>query len=159
MIELIFVFISCLFGYLIAKFTKEELKSGAIYFKILELIIILICCILFLFNDFNLLFFIIGLVIGIIIRFEYLYFGLGLSSSLVFNQEFVFVISSLVFIYGLAYGSLIYYYKKWKYLVYSSVLFILGFFVYLLGYNLISISSGALLSIFLRKSFDLFMKK
>ena len=143
-------FLGCIFGYIIARFTKEELKPGLIYFKISELVILLILSLSFLYSSFNLILLLTGIIFGIFLRFEYLYFGLGVISSL------NFLTSALVFIYGLFYGSLIFYYKKWKNLVYSLILFFLGFLVYFLDYNILSFAAGGLLSLFFIKFWKIF---
>lgn len=145
MLYLIVSFLGCIIGYFIAKFTKEELKKGEIYFKILELVVLLSLVVVFLFNSFNVLFLILGLVLGFLLRFEYFYFGLGLVSVVDFLG------SALVFLYGLPYGSLTFYHKKKKYLFFSFILFLVGLLNYFFNYNLASLSAGGLISLFIIK--------
>lgn len=158
MIYFLIALIGILLGYLIAKFTKEELKSGLIYFKLLEIILLLILIIGSLYFSFNIYLFIIGIIVGVFIRFEYLYFGILLVSSL-FNKELLFLNSSLVFVYGLPCGSIIYLKKNLRYLFYSSLLFLLSFIVYFFDYNLISFASGGLISILSFKVFRVIINK
>ncbi len=145
MIYLFVAFLGCLIGYLIARFSKEELKKGEIYFKILELVVLLSLVVVFLFNSFNLLFLIFGLVIGVVLRYEYFYFGLGLVPVADFLS------SALVFVYGLPHGSLAFYHKKKKHLFFSLILFLAGLLSYFFSYNLTSFSAGGLISMFVIK--------
>ena len=142
-------FLGCFLGYITARFTKEELKSGKNYFNILELIIMFILLVILIYYSFDLSLFLIGILLGLILRFEYFYFGAAIASS--FNLNLSFLSSALVFVYGLPYGSLIYYYKKVKYLVYSLIFFSLPMLNYFFNYNLLSISAGGLLSLFIIK--------
>ncbi len=139
------VLIGLFLGYIIAKFTVEELKLGLIYFKILELMIFGILSITFLLNDFNILFLIIGLLLGFFLKFEYLFFGLVLfNNSVLLNYI-------LIFIYGLPKGTLFYYNKNLKYLIYNAILFFLGIITYFIDFNLFSLSAGALITLFIIK--------
>jgi hypothetical protein len=141
-------FFGCVFGYIIANFCKDELKFGKLYFKILELII-LFSLTLYLFS-FDLLFFIIGFLIAIIIRFEYFYFGIGFISS----GNFLY--SSLIFVYGLPFGSLIFMSSNWKKLLINLILFLAGLSSYFIYYSLDSFAAGGLFFIFVHKFYKLF---
>lgn len=151
MIYLVVAFFGCFLGYLIGKFTKEELKDGQTYFKILELIILFVLSLTFLYYSFEIVLFVFGIFFSIMFRKEYFYFGFGLFSSL-FNNNLAFLASSLVFIYGLPYGTLLYYNKKFMSLIYSLVLFFITFIIYFLGYNMLSFAAGALISLFVLKA-------
>lgn len=155
MIYVIVAFFGCIIGYLIAKFTKEELKQGVLYFKILELIILFCLSLLFLYYSFEPFLFIFGILIGIILRFEYFYFGFALFSNF-FTNDFAFLSSSLIFIYGLPYGSLLYYNKKFVNIFYSLVWFVLPFLIYFFNYNMLSFAAGGLVSLFILKAGKLF---
>src|SRR3989338_2674120 len=101
MLYIIISLLGCLFGFILARYTKEELRKGVFYFRLLEILI------------------------GLILRFEYLYFGFVLVFP--FSNDVLFLLSALIFIYGLPYGSLIYYNKKIKYLIWSVILFFIPF--------------------------------
>ena len=97
------VFLSFLIGNFIAKYTKDEIKTGKRYFLLLEKILLGIF-ILFLgiqagFPG------ILGGILGIILAFFFpnpvIYLGIGLA----FSSGSLFL-SSMVFLYGLVYGSL-----------------------------------------------------
>ncbi len=150
MVYFIVAFLGSILGYFTAKFTKEELRAGLIYFKILELFILFLLPLIFLYYSFELVLFVFGVLFGIFFRNEYFYFGFGLASSF-FNNSLSFLGSSLIFIYGLPYGSLLFYNKNGIYLVYSCVWFFLPFIVYFLGYNMLSFAAGGLISLFVIK--------
>ncbi|MBS3167552.1 hypothetical protein J4216_00300 [Candidatus Woesearchaeota archaeon] len=143
MIPNFIAFLGTILGYFIADKTQDELSDGKIYFKIFELIILLILIILFLINGFVWWLFLIGVIFGFFLRYEYLYFGFLNNLLGLF----------LVFLYGLPYGSLLYMEKKWKYIFYSLVFFIIGFFINFLGFNLINFGLGGLVTLFLIKSY------
>ena len=154
MIFILVVILGCFLGYFIAKFTKGELKSGVIYFVLLELFIFLFLSLIFVYLSFNLFLFLSGILLGLIFRFEYFYFGTGLAS--IINKDFSFLVSSIVFVYGLPYGSLSYYNKNFKILIYSFVFFILPFIIYFLDYNFLSFASGGLLVLSIKKAIEFY---
>ena len=90
-------FIGQFIGYLIAKLAKEEIKPGKIYFNLLKNILLLIIIGFSIYYQFNIFYLISGLILGLIIKKEYFYFGI-IANNLLF--------SSLIFIYGLPYGTL-----------------------------------------------------
>jgi len=150
MLYIIISLLGCLFGFILARYTKEELRKGVFYFRLLEILIILILILVILLSsDFNLLLFIMGILIGLMLRFEYLYFGFVLVFP--FSNDVLFLLSALIFIYGLPYGSLIYYNKKIKYLIWSVILFFIPFVNYFFDYNLISFATGGLFVFFIAK--------
>src|SRR3989344_9458494 len=100
-------------GYILASKTKEELKEGEKYFKLTCSILSLIMGIYSLTVSFNIILLIIGLILGFLISKEYLYFGL------ISNNVFI---ASLIFIFGLPYGTLKY--KKIKELNFNLILFV-----------------------------------
>ncbi len=155
MLYFIIAFLGCLLGYLIAKFTKEELKDGEIYFKILEFVILLILPLVLLSYSFNWVLLLVGLLFGVFFRFEYFYFGF---SGLFRLESINFLGSALIFLYGFPYGSLVYYHKKWRLLIYSFVLFFLPLLFYFTDFNMSSFAAGGLLSLFVLKSPELVRK-
>ncbi|MBS3151886.1 hypothetical protein J4230_00590 [Candidatus Woesearchaeota archaeon] len=157
MIFSIIVILGCFFGYLIARLTKEELKKGLVYFKILELFILALLPFIFLYHSFNIFFFILGMLFGFVFRYEYFYFGVGFFSSFL-NKDLNFLTSSLIFIYGLPYGSVLFFVKKFRMLFYNVVLFFIPFLIYYLNYDFLSFSAGGLLVLFFMNFYRLFNK-
>lgn len=153
MIYTLVAFIGSFLGYFIANFTREELKSGEKYFKILEILILIVLSVSFLHYSFNWILFVFGLIFGAFFRKEYFYFGFGVFSN--FNN-INFLASGLIFIYGLPYGSLLFYRKKFFDLFYNLAWFFLPVVVYYLGYNMLSFAGGGLLIIFIFKIFGFF---
>ena len=82
-------FLGVFIGFLIGKFTKEELKSGRIYFNLLEVVILIILSVILLYNDFNLILLLLGLIFGLLLKFEYFYFGVALAYLKDFNLLFL----------------------------------------------------------------------
>jgi len=164
MLYFILAFLGLVVGYIIAFFTKEELKSGFIYFKVLELVTLFSLALLFLYPSFNFILFFFGLIFGFFFRFPYFYFGFGLVALSDINL--LFLGSVLVFLYGLPTGSLIFLEKKWKKIIYAFVLFSFPFFTSLFHYNFLSFAAGGLLSLsfvklwkFIKKNIKLNNKK
>src|SRR3989344_2481156 len=94
-------FLGLIFGRVIAKYTKDEIEQSKKYFKILEktLLFSIILTMLY-FVNFNILMifiFVLGFILGYFFWKPYLYLGLGLVSS--------YLLTSLVFMYGLVYGT------------------------------------------------------
>src|SRR3989339_184009 len=81
MYEYIISILALAIGYIIKERTKEELKSGQKYFKIIE-IISLIVIIGLLSVNFNIILFIIGIITGIIFKEEYFYLGISITNIL-----------------------------------------------------------------------------
>lgn len=150
MIYIAIAFFGCILGYFIGRFTNEELKQNSLYLNILEIIILFILSFYFLYSSFNLISFFVGIVFGLLFKFEYFYFGIGIFSS----QDFLS--SAMIFVYGLPYGSLAYYNKRWKILVYSFILFIIPALTYFFNYNFLSFVGGGLIGIFLLKLWKIF---
>ena len=153
MIEIFISFLAIFIGYLIAKYTKEELKSGKIYFEIIQIIVLIFLIIILLFQGFVWWLFFLGVLIGLIIRYEYIYFSLGLINILNINSSFL--LSSLIFIYGLSYGSLAYYKNNFKLLIYNLPLFLIPLLFYFFNYGFLSLAAGGLISIFIIKIYNL----
>ena len=136
-------------GVIISRFTKDEFKQGSLYFKILEIIILFVLTFITIKINFNYLLFIFGIIIGFFVRYEYFYFGVSIVNTILV-KDFNFLISSLVFLYGLPFGTLLNL-KNIKSVILQIVLFLLPVVLYFLNFNLISFCSGALLFISLLK--------
>lgn len=154
-------FFGLLAGIIIAFFTKEELKPGSKYFMLLEKVILLSISsvIVFFVRDFF-LFFILGLFAGFVFRKTYFYFGLALP---LVSKSFLLILSSLIFVFGLPNGSLLYFKLKKKFvkeLIFSCIIFFIAVFIsYFLNYApLLMVVSGALvtISVFGSKKFGFF---
>ena len=136
-------------GLIIANYTKEELKAGKKYFIILEVILLATLIITTIKFNFNYLLFIFGLILGFIIRYEYFYFGISIINTIT-NKDYNFLVSSLVFLYSLPFGTLLFK-KDLKILIPQLTLFFITIILYFFKYNLLSIASGALVSLVLLK--------
>src|SRR3989344_9222464 len=107
MINEIIGFLGLFVGYILATKTREELKDGEKYFKIITYLM-LISLIVILLNDLNYInleFFIaviIGIVLNYFIKRTYLFLGLSLA---IINEV---LLSVIIFVFGLAQGSLDY---------------------------------------------------
>ena len=100
-------FIGLLIGILLAKLSPEEIKPGRKYFILLEkIVLIAIIITLIYYSEISLLGIFIGAFIGYFFRKEYFYLGLALMISLK-HVNFNFLLASLIFIYGLPYGTLL----------------------------------------------------
>lgn len=141
-------FLGLIIGMIIAKFTKEELKQGKKYFILIKKTILLIIAIILLNYSYgNYIWIIPGLVIGYFLKEIYFYLGLALSLSFIINQDLF--TSTLIFLFGLPEGTLIYYKNKplIKKTLLNLILFLIPFIVLLtnLGETLLPFVAGALL--------------
>lgn len=150
MYEYVISFLGLIIGYVIANYTQEELKKGKIYFQIIE-IVTLVAIIWILLNNLQLIPYAIGLIIGYFLRYEYFYLGLGAVSTSENNLRFLH--SSLIFLYGLAYGSMNY--KNIKLILFNFLFFLMPFLLILLDYDATSLAAGALTSTLLIKAYKL----
>ncbi len=140
------------FGILISFYTKEELKDGEKYFKILEFIILIALFFLTFKYNTSLLFLVIGALLGITIRNIYFFFGILLGSS--FVVSFIDII--LVFVFGLANGSRIYYSNNKKLLYVSCGLFFIHFLLYFFNVTLLPILNGGIIGFVLYRTYEEF---
>ncbi len=134
-------FLGSIIGYFTGKFTEEELKPGRIYFEILKIAVLILLAASAFLKGFNILFFIIGLILGFILRYEYFYFGILLA------QNINFLNAGLVFIYGLPYGTLAFYKENFRTLFYSAVFFAVGSLAFFSEYYLVSLAAGGMISV------------
>src|SRR3989344_8438139 len=126
MINEIISFLGLLVGYFLATKTKEELKDGEKYFKFVVYLTLLtlIISLLMELNYVNVEFFIvllIGIVLNYFIKRTYLF--LGLSLAILDN----ILLSMIIFIFGLAQGSLDY--IKFKKVNYQDIIINLIIFI------------------------------
>ncbi len=150
MLEYIISILGIITGYLIANYTKEELNKGMLYFKVIEILCLLSIVYLSL-SNFNLLLFASGVFAALILKFDYFY--IGLSSLNTLDAASRFVHSSLIFVYGLANGSINYGNKK--IILVNVALFFVPMLLYFLDFHASSISAGALTVTVLMKGYNL----
>ncbi len=151
---LILSFLGLIIGIFLGKVTKEEIKPGRKYFNYLQLLILItiIISLLFLvkFSLIFLLLLVIGFLFEIFVKYEklYFYFGLYALFSYLTSKDYLVLASSLIFIYGLTYGTLVYENKKLinKTILISLVLF---FITFLLLFNPVLIKNNVILGFLL----------
>lgn len=103
-------FSGLLFGILLYKKTRNEVEPGYKYLRSLMIIIYAIIMAVFI-NNFSygyidLFFVFLGVLIAIIIRLDYLTLGLANVISYYLGTGYFYLISALIFLAGLPYGSL-----------------------------------------------------
>ena len=140
MYEYIISILALAIGYIIKERTKEELNQGKKYFKIIE-IISLIVIIGLLSVNFNIILFIIGIITGIIFKEEYFYLGISITNILDGGLRFLHAI--FIFVYGLAYTGM----NHNKKIIYSAGLFLITLLLLIFKQDISMISAGALTSI------------
>jgi hypothetical protein len=126
----IIVFLGVIAGKIISSYTKGEVKQYKNYLvwtkKILLLILVIIALYFIKFNFLNLILFIFGFIFGFLFRSRYFYWGLLLASSFLISKEVMLLIASIIFIYGIFYGSLD---RKW--ITINFILFLIPFLLLL----------------------------
>ena len=103
--------------------------------------------------------FFLGIIISFLFRKNYFYFGIALFSSSFYSKNFFTFVASLIFLYGLPFGTLIAYnnlkkIKRIYVIIFTNfILFFLPAIILLFGHSIISykyvflaFSSGALLA-------------
>lgn len=156
MLEFIISILGLFVGGFLAFVSPEEMEKGEKYFRIICYLLILIL-IIFSFYSFNVWLFILGLILGLIFYNEYFYLGIYSVSSLISGSTILS--SSLIFVYGLASGSMLYFRKRYLGFLSNVLLFLIPFLLYFLHFNLISLASGGLIGVLLRKVYDWPLRK
>ena len=148
-------FLGLVFGVLLGFLTKEEYKPGKKYFEIIRRVVLFLMVVSLLYYSrsfFSAVFFGLGFIVALYFRKSYFYLGLGLVALANFWMM------SLIFVFGLVYGTLSSkkYWKDYRKVVFPLFLQLvwvliplvfLGFeFEYLSGF-----AAGALFFIFLAK--------
>lgn len=146
-------------GVLLKKVAREEVKFGKFgpkYFVWMKRIILflIIVTLLALVESYIYLFLgiVIGLIIGVFLS-EYLFLGVALVIGFMLNNNVLLIISSLSFLYGLPYGSIL---RKIKlnHILFVTILFFVPFLLLLTNIDLsllIGISAGGLFHYIIRK--------
>ena len=119
-IATIIAFLGLIIGQVLASQVKEELKLGRKWFLLIAKILLLVILFkLVLLAGPSLSFFIallIGLVVNYFLKKIYLYFGFLILLSNFMNLNDKLFFASLIFIFGLAFGSIVYIkFKKFNY--------------------------------------------
>lgn len=141
-------------GWIIAIYTKEELKQGEKYFIILQFVILAILFFITLNNNINILFLIIGIILGILIRNPFIYFGIILIPI----SSFLSVV--LIFIYGLVEGSINYITKDMKKMIINTLIFAISFILVIVNIKLTPILNGGIIGVLIYQIYDkLLIKK
>ena len=159
---IIIALIGLIIGLILARFTKEELKSGKNYFIWFKkiILIVLIATLIYLALP-NYLWIIISFIVGILLAYffkkEYFYLVLALFLSL-YNPAFLFIVI-LIFLFGLPYGTLMFT-KKYKYkaILFDLILFAIPFLLFFIkdfvsSYNhiFLAFAGGALFTLIFKK--------
>ena len=135
-------FLGQFIGWFIANRTEEELKDGRRYFLILTTSLLALLISFSIYYSFNVYLLIIGLIIGYLINKEYLFFGiLSMKNDILLN--------SLIFVYGLPYGSLNY--KSIRILLTNILLFFIPFLLLFFNINFYNLGAGGLLGIMVKR--------
>ena len=135
-------FLGQFIGWFIANRTEEELKDGRRYFLILTTSLLALLISFSIYYSFNVYLLIIGLIIGYLINKEYLFFGiLSMKNDILLN--------SLIFVYGLPYGSLNY--KSIRILLTNILLFFIPFLLLFFNINFYNLGAGGLLGILVKR--------
>ena len=100
----IIAFLGLIVGNIIAKYTKEEIEQGKVYFyaskRLILFILAVILSLTFLWSMNALIFFIMGSIASKILRLPYSWLGVALAASI--NP---LLIATLIFVYGLIDGT------------------------------------------------------
>jgi hypothetical protein len=138
-------------GMVIAHFSKEELVKGKKYFKYFRKIILAAIGVAITYYAWGSPFyFITGMICGYFLRGYYFYIGMALA--LTSGKEPFLLLASLIFIFGLPHGTLIF--KKffndkkrfYKIILFNIILFIIPFLIFseIKNYSLLMFAAGAL---------------
>ena len=154
----IIAFMGVSIGILLKKIAEEEIKFGKFggrYFIWMKRITLVLLIIFMLYYSANYLYLFIGVIIGIIISIflnEYLFLGLSMAASFP-DKNMLLVSSSLIFLYGLPYGSL---FRKMRlnHILLIALLFFIPLLLLFFDINqslIIGLSCGGLFNYIMRK--------
>ncbi|MEK6861566.1 MAG: hypothetical protein AABY07_06355 [Nanoarchaeota archaeon] len=146
MINLILIsllgFTGSIFGVILKRIAQEEIGPGKKYFNIMQRLFLFILLVAFLYHIklgiFSIILFIIGYLISSLVRYKYLYLGIASALSLLINSEFPLLVNSIIFLYGLPYGSLL---KNNSKLIQNLILYIIPLVSLLIKTQLIDVQS------------------
>ena len=145
-------------GVTLKKLAKEEIKFGkfgARYFIWMKRIILLLIILVLIYFNQNIPILILTIIIGFIIAIfisEYFFLGLALVFGFLNSKESLILLSSLVFLFGLPYGSILRRFKKEH--LYVIPLFFLPFLILVTNINqdiLIGLGAGGCFNYIIRK--------
>lgn len=133
-------FTGLIFGIILRKIAAEEIEPGKKYFIIAQKLLLFIMVFAFLYyikiNILSVLLFVIGYLLSYLMKYRYLYLGIASLLSLLIKSEFPIIINSIIFLYGLPYGSLM---KEDKKIIQNAVLYVIPLTLLLIKPNLISV--------------------
>jgi hypothetical protein len=145
MYEYIISYLGLLVGLVLAYFTKDEVKRGVNYLSWIAKVLLFSIALIFLITNFHWWSALIGLVIGVFLYAPYLYLGLGITPGV--------LIPSLIFIFGLLKGSLIWIRENKHWYWWSALMLMAGILItWLSGLNLSSLAGGALLGMLIKRA-------
>ena len=151
-LAVIISFLGFFVGMLIAYFSKEELVKGKKYFEYSKKVMLIVIGVAITYYAWgNPLYFILGMVCGYFLRCYYFYIGMALA--LVFGREPFLILASLVFVFGLPHGTLVFKkflnekIKLYRVIFLNILLFAVPFLVFseIKHYPLLMFSAGALI--------------
>jgi len=106
----VIAFLGILAGHFLGKIAKEEVKPGWKNFKLLRrlfLLLLILTSLSLLWYSFEwILPFIVGFVLSLFIKQRYLFLGFTLVVASTFSSQAFFLFASLIFLYGLPYGTM-----------------------------------------------------
>mgnify|MGYP001582781392 CR=1 FL=1 len=154
----IIAFVGVFIGVLLKKIAQEEIKFGKFggrYFIWMKRIILVLLIIFMLYSSGSYLYLLLGLVIGLILGIflnEYLFLGLSMAAGFP-DRNMLLVSSSLIFLYGLPYGSL---FRKMRlnHILIITLLFFTPMLLLFFNVNqslLVGLSAGGLFNYIIRK--------
>lgn len=144
-------FIGFFIGMLVAYFSKEELIKGKKYFVYFRKLMVTAIGVAILYYAWGSpLYFILGMICGYFLRSYYFYIGVALA--LVFGKEPFILLASMIFVFGLPHGTLIFkeFFKEkrkfYRIISMNILLFVIPFLIFneVKHYPLLMFSAGAL---------------
>src|SRR3989338_2784998 len=143
----IVAFLGMVSGIITGRLAKEEFNENRRYVLFISRIILSILIVFLSYKSGSILSFLIGLVAGFFLTATYLYLGLAVASTLA--SPFSFVVSTLVFLYGIPYGTLSFNTLNWRIIFLHMIFFLAPFSILMIwpSYSnvLVSLSSGLLI--------------
>ena len=151
-LAVIVAFLGFFVGMLIAYFSKEELVKGKKYFRYFRKIMLIAIGVAITYYAWgNPFYFIAGMICGYFLKGYYFYIGMALA--LIFGKEPFILLASLVFIFGLPHGTLIFkeFFKErkklYRIIFFNMLLFVIPFLIFseVKHYPLLMFSAGGLI--------------
>jgi len=150
MLEQLVVLAGKYVGAILSHISKEEMDRITKTLKILTFVMMVVIIAASLTYSFNVIWFVIGMIIGTFLLLEYFFLGI-ISVSMIITGADSMLMSSIMFVFGIPFGSLQFHQKNYIMFFINTALFFLPYLLIFLGWDLMSLGAGGIAGIMIRR--------